>query len=98
MAIKANLGETMDAGGLLQALTALSVLRTGQFPPLVALDEPAVVGLRYPRGWSATPFDPSAPALQHGGAGTGGGGHALVTSISSTGACSALILSATDAS
>lgn len=49
MAVKANLGETADASGLIQSLAAVSALRSGSAPPIVRLDEPEVPGLRYLR-------------------------------------------------
>jgi 3-oxoacyl-(acyl-carrier-protein) synthase len=76
MAVKANLGDGIDAGGLVQAVVALSALGSGKAPPIPDLDGADVQGLAYSRGDSTV-----AP------------GHALVTSTSSTGACSALILS-----
>jgi act minimal PKS ketosynthase (KS/KS alpha) len=76
MAVKANLGDGIDAGGLVQAVVALSVLGSGKAPPIPELDGADVQGLAYARADSAV-----AP------------GHALVTSTSSTGSCSALILS-----
>jgi len=86
MAIKGNLGEGLDAGGLLQAIVALSALRGGLappvLPPILELAEPEVPGLRYVR-------------VESGSSPRGGGvkgRHALVTATSSTGACSALIL------
>jgi 3-oxoacyl-[acyl-carrier-protein] synthase II len=77
MAPKANLGETIDAGGLLQSLVALSALRSGTAPPIAQLEEPEVHGLRYLQ--QESPVD---------------SGYALVTSMSISGACSALVLSA----
>ncbi|MGD0674830.1 MAG: beta-ketoacyl synthase N-terminal-like domain-containing protein [Polyangiaceae bacterium] len=80
VAPKASLGESVDAGGLIQALAALFALRTGVVPPIPELDEPDVPGLRYAR--TGMSIDD---------------GHALVTSTSSTGACSALVLAASHA-
>jgi 3-oxoacyl-(acyl-carrier-protein) synthase len=77
MAPKANLGETIDAGGLLQSLLALSAMRSGKAPPIARFAEPEVHGLRYLR--EESPVD---------------SGCALVTSMSISGACSALVLSA----
>jgi 3-oxoacyl-(acyl-carrier-protein) synthase len=77
VAAKASLGECVDASGLLQMLVALFALRSGAVPPIPALDEPDVPGLRYAR-----------PHM------TVDDGHALATATSSTGACSALVLSA----
>ena len=77
VAVKANLGESLDAGGMIQTLAAVFALRSGTAPPIPALDEPEVPGLRYARG--DTPV---------------GGGHALVTSTSTSGACSALVIAA----
>ena len=90
MAIKGNLGEGLDAGGLLQAIVALSALRSGQAPPglppvfptILDLAEPEVPGLRYVRVESES--SARGDGLK--------GRHALVTATSSTGACSALIL------
>lgn len=86
IAIKGNLGEGLDAGGLLQAIVALSALRSGQappgLPPILELAEPEVPGLRYARAESGS-------SARGGGV---KGRHALVTATSSTGACSALIL------
>ena len=75
-AVKAALGETLDVGGLLQVVVALSALAGGLAPPISGLRDPAYEGLRYlpqPR-----PIDQ---------------GHALVTSTSRTGSCSAVVLS-----
>ncbi|MBC8133090.1 MAG: hypothetical protein H7X95_08930, partial [Deltaproteobacteria bacterium] len=79
IAVKASLGEAMDAGGLVQTLVALSALRSGQAPPIPLLEDPAVSGLRYLRTASDV-----------------AGEHALVTSTSSTGACSALVVSTSE--
>jgi 3-oxoacyl-[acyl-carrier-protein] synthase II len=49
MAPKASLGESMDAGGLLQVLTGLSALRGGMAPMIPGLEEPRVSGPRYAR-------------------------------------------------
>ena len=46
-AVKACLGEPLDAGGLLQCLPALDALRSGQLPPIAGLLEPEVPGLGY---------------------------------------------------
>jgi 3-oxoacyl-[acyl-carrier-protein] synthase II len=77
MAAKANLGEAVDAGGLLQCVAALCAVRTGTAPAIAALDEPEVPGLGYLR----------EEAFLHAS-------NALVTSMSMSGACSALVLSA----
>jgi len=76
MAIKGNLGEAMDASGLLQALSAISAMRSGKAPPILGLEDPEVPGLRYLE--EETDVDAR---------------HALVTSVSYEGACSALVLS-----
>jgi 3-oxoacyl-[acyl-carrier-protein] synthase II len=47
MAIKASLGESVDAAGLLQTIAALVALREKVAPPIAALDEPEVPGLGY---------------------------------------------------
>jgi 3-oxoacyl-(acyl-carrier-protein) synthase len=47
IASKANLGDSIDAGGLLQTVVALSAMRSGRAPPIVGLEEPEVPGLRY---------------------------------------------------
>ncbi len=44
---KANLGESLDASGIVQSVVALQALRAGIAPPIVGLREPAVAGLRY---------------------------------------------------
>jgi len=77
MAVKANLGDTIDASGLLQSLAAVTALRSGIAPPIARLEQPQVPGLRYLR--EETPVD---------------AGYALITSLSLSGACSALVLSA----
>jgi 3-oxoacyl-(acyl-carrier-protein) synthase len=77
IAVKASLGESIDAGGMIQMLAAVFALRSGIAPPIPALDDPDVVGLRYARGDTSV-----------------GGGHALVTSTSPSGACSALVIAA----
>jgi 3-oxoacyl-(acyl-carrier-protein) synthase len=76
IAIKAALGDTLDASGLIQTVAAMSALDGTPAPPIAGLQDPAVPGLRYliePR-----------PVERH---------HALVTSTSQTGACSALVIS-----
>lgn len=50
VAVKGQLGETVDAGGLLQALVAIEALRRGVAPAIVGLDEPEVPGLAYASG------------------------------------------------
>jgi 3-oxoacyl-[acyl-carrier-protein] synthase II len=77
IATKGNLGETLDAGGLLQSLAALSTLHSGQAPPIAQFEQPEIPGLRYIA--RPTPVETDC---------------ALVTSISTSGACSALVLSA----
>ena len=47
MATKGNLGETMDASGLLQTLVAVAAMRSGKAPPIVGLEDPVFAGLRY---------------------------------------------------
>jgi 3-oxoacyl-[acyl-carrier-protein] synthase II len=47
IAVKASLGETIDAAGLLQAAVALSAMSSGRAPPIARLEEPEVPGLRY---------------------------------------------------
>lgn len=44
---KANLGEALDASGLMQVALALEALRTRTAPAIVGLREPAVPGLSY---------------------------------------------------
>jgi 3-oxoacyl-[acyl-carrier-protein] synthase II len=46
-AIKANLGDALDASGLLQTLLALDALRAGAAPAIVGLEEPELPGLDY---------------------------------------------------
>lgn len=75
-AIKANLGETMDAAGLVQVVAAVSAMRSGKAPPIAGLEHPEVPGLRYLTEETAVEVR-----------------HALVTSISYEGACSALVVS-----
>jgi 3-oxoacyl-(acyl-carrier-protein) synthase len=79
IAVKAALGETLEATGLLQSLVALQSLASKQAPPIVGLKAPLLPGLDY-----AT----RARDLRDG--------PVLVTCTSSTGACSALLLSAHD--
>lgn len=78
MAVKANLGEPIDAGGLLQSLAALGALTARTAPPIARLEHPQVPGLRYLTQEQSVD----------------GGGSALITSTSATGACAALVLSA----
>ncbi|MFT3926765.1 MAG: beta-ketoacyl synthase N-terminal-like domain-containing protein [Myxococcales bacterium] len=47
IAPKANLGESMDAAGLLQVLVGLSALRSGVAPAIAGLSTPRVPGPRY---------------------------------------------------
>jgi 3-oxoacyl-(acyl-carrier-protein) synthase len=46
-AIKANLGESLDASALMQVLLAVSALRAGKAPKIANLAQPAQTGLRY---------------------------------------------------
>jgi 3-oxoacyl-[acyl-carrier-protein] synthase II len=48
LAPKANLGESLDPSGLVQAIVALSALRTRVAPPIAGLTRPRVAGLCYP--------------------------------------------------
>jgi 3-oxoacyl-[acyl-carrier-protein] synthase II len=48
-AVKSTLGESLDAGGLVQALAAIYALRSRKAPPIPGLEEPALDGLRYAR-------------------------------------------------
>ncbi len=48
-AIKGNLGDAVDAGGLMQAVLALAALRAGRVAPIARLREPALPGLCYAR-------------------------------------------------
>jgi 3-oxoacyl-[acyl-carrier-protein] synthase II len=75
IACKGNLGETFDAGGLVQSLVALSTLRSGQAPPIARFEQPEVAGLRY----LAEPTNVVTDC-------------ALMTSMATSGACSALVL------
>jgi len=77
MAVKGNLGDTMDASGLLQALSAIAAMRSGRAPPILGLEDPEVPGLGYLKE------EANVDAR-----------HALITSVSPDGACSALVLSA----
>lgn len=47
-AVKANLGETFDAAGLLQSAAAVSALQSGTAAPVARLSQPALKGLCYP--------------------------------------------------
>jgi act minimal PKS chain-length factor (CLF/KS beta) len=47
IAVKAALGETLEACGLLQAAVASHALATGQAPPIAGLDLPLLPGLDY---------------------------------------------------
>jgi 3-oxoacyl-(acyl-carrier-protein) synthase len=76
VAPKANLGESLDASGLLQGLVALAALRSRRAPPIPRLERPRTPAL--------------ARAAQPGDVGAGA---ALVTSLSPSGAASALVLS-----
>lgn len=42
-----NLGDSMDAMGLVAALVAIAAMRSGIAPPIARLDQPEVPGLRY---------------------------------------------------
>jgi 3-oxoacyl-[acyl-carrier-protein] synthase II len=75
-AVKANLGETVDAAGLLQTIAALWALRSRQVPAIAGLHEPEATGLRYAL--------PGATDVR--------GEHALVTSTHASGACAAVVL------
>ncbi len=50
IAPKANLGDSIDAGGLLQAVAALSAMRSGQAPAIAGLEQPEIPGLGYSIG------------------------------------------------
>ena len=76
IAIKGNLGEVVDAGGLLQVITALESLRSRTAPPIRGLERPVESNLRFVR--ETAPISAT---------------DALVTSMSNTGACSALVVS-----
>lgn len=76
IAVKGNVGEAVDASGLLQSLVALSALRSRTAPPIARLGRAAVPGLAY-----ATETTPVRTP------------HAMVTSMSDSGTCSALVLS-----
>jgi 3-oxoacyl-(acyl-carrier-protein) synthase len=52
-AVKANLGDPLDAGGALQTLAALEALRTGRAPGIPELEEPDVLGLGYANSTTA---------------------------------------------
>ena len=75
-AIKAALGDTLDASGLIQTVVAMSALAGTQAPAIARLGEAAFPGLRYL----------TEPSLIEQG-------HALITSTSHTGVCSALLIS-----
>jgi 3-oxoacyl-(acyl-carrier-protein) synthase len=47
IAVKAALGETLEACGLLQVAVASHALATGQAPPISGLDLPLLPGLDY---------------------------------------------------
>jgi 3-oxoacyl-(acyl-carrier-protein) synthase len=79
IAVKAALGETLEATGLLQSVVALHSLASKQAPPIAGLQAPSLPGLDY----ATRARDLWA-------------GPALITCTSSTGACSALLLSADD--
>jgi 3-oxoacyl-[acyl-carrier-protein] synthase II len=49
MAVKSSLGDLGEAGGLVQTVIALQVLRAGQAPPILRFEQPAVPGLHYTR-------------------------------------------------
>jgi 3-oxoacyl-[acyl-carrier-protein] synthase II len=46
-AIKANLGDALDASGLVQTLLALDALRAGTAPAIAGLEQPELHGLNY---------------------------------------------------
>ena len=46
-AIKASLGDSLDAAGLLQTIVAMAVLSGSRAPAVAGLKEPAVPGLAY---------------------------------------------------
>lgn len=48
LAPKANLGESLDPSGLVQAIAALRTLRARVAPPIARLEHPRVPGLCYP--------------------------------------------------
>jgi len=73
---KANLGDSLDAAGLLQAVAALSAMESGRAPPIIGLEEVEVPGPRYL-------VEEASLAARH----------ALLTSVSHDGTCSALVLS-----
>ncbi|HTV18543.1 MAG TPA: beta-ketoacyl synthase N-terminal-like domain-containing protein [Polyangiaceae bacterium] len=73
---KANLGESMDASGLIQAIVALGALRARRAPPIARLATPRTAG----------PIHPTRPSDLAPGA-------ALLTAISPSRSCSALVLS-----
>jgi 3-oxoacyl-(acyl-carrier-protein) synthase len=50
VAVKAALGETLEAAGLLQSALALHSLASGQAPPIAGLASPALPGLDYATG------------------------------------------------
>jgi 3-oxoacyl-[acyl-carrier-protein] synthase II len=79
IAVKASLGETLEASGLLQSAVALHALASRQAPPIAGLRSPLHAGLD--GAMKARDLRP---------------GPALVTCTSTTGACSALLLSADD--
>jgi act minimal PKS chain-length factor (CLF/KS beta) len=79
IAVKASLGETLEASGLLQSAAALHALASRQAPPIAGLRSPLHPGL-----------DDAMKVRELRS------GPALVTCISNTGACSALVLSADD--
>jgi 3-oxoacyl-[acyl-carrier-protein] synthase II len=78
MAVKANFGEMVDASGIVQTLAALLALQAGHAPSILDLEEPDIPSLNYARGREG------ASVVR---------GCALVTSLSNTGSCSALVLS-----
>ena len=47
IAVKANLGDALDASGLLQTAVALEALRVGTAPKIAGLEAPETEGLRY---------------------------------------------------
>lgn len=78
-ALKASLGDTLDASGLLQAVVAMAALSGAggtAAPAIIGLQEPAVPGLRYLTTPTRVPP-----------------GRGLVTATAHTGACAALVVS-----
>jgi 3-oxoacyl-[acyl-carrier-protein] synthase II len=55
IAVKGSLGESVDASGLVQTLTAIGAMKSRTVPPIAHLRDPEVTGLRYVT--EATPLD-----------------------------------------